>query len=57
MFLSPQTYQEQNDHIVYRMPDIDLFLPPCPGRTTTSQLTLTPQRDSLQLFSYVTDCR
>ncbi|XP_068439219.1 disintegrin and metalloproteinase domain-containing protein 11-like isoform X2 [Clinocottus analis] len=28
--------QEQNEHIVYRMPDIDLFTPPCPGCSPNS---------------------
>lgn len=29
-------FQEQNDHVVYRMPDVDLFPPRCPGRTSIS---------------------
>lgn len=27
-------FQEKNQHIVYRVPDIDLFPPDCPGRAT-----------------------
>lgn len=30
---TPDILQEQNDHIVYRMPNIDIIPPPCPGRT------------------------
>ncbi|XP_036937056.1 disintegrin and metalloproteinase domain-containing protein 11 isoform X4 [Acanthopagrus latus] len=28
--------EEQNEHIVYRMPDVDLFPPPCPGCSANS---------------------
>lgn len=52
LFLSifPQAYPEHIDHVVYRMPDVDLVPPPCPGRTSIV-LSLTPQRNSLQLLS------
>ncbi|XP_034715971.1 disintegrin and metalloproteinase domain-containing protein 11 isoform X1 [Etheostoma cragini] len=34
--IEPASGEEQNDHIVYRMPDVDLFPPPCPGCSVNS---------------------
>lgn len=30
----PVTLQENNDHVVFRMPNTDLFPPPCPGKSS-----------------------
>ncbi|TMS21829.1 Disintegrin and metalloproteinase domain-containing protein 11 [Larimichthys crocea] len=38
--------EEQNDHVVYRMPDIDLFPPPCPGRITVRRGQRTVQTET-----------
>ncbi|KAI3365227.1 hypothetical protein L3Q82_010322, partial [Scortum barcoo] len=35
--------EEQNDHIVYRMPDIDLFAPPCPGHKQQQETYPQPE--------------